>query len=88
MAVDKNVARSGFDLIILDLDMPIMNGYEACKKIRGLDAPHGIKDILIIDKKMIKKGSRQLHNNSSYYAGETTSKLHPAVVALSALVND
>ena len=26
--------RNPYDLIILDLDMPILNGFEACKQIR------------------------------------------------------
>ena len=29
---------SPFDVIVLDLDMPIMNGFEACKKIRSDDS--------------------------------------------------
>ncbi len=28
---------SGYDIIILDLDMPIMNGYDACRQIRDAD---------------------------------------------------
>ena len=31
--VDQSESQQ-FDVIILDLDMPIMNGYEACKRIR------------------------------------------------------
>ncbi len=27
----KNYSQGGYDVIILDLDMPIMNGFEACK---------------------------------------------------------
>jgi CheY-like chemotaxis protein len=26
-----------FDVILLDLDMPIMNGFEACRRIRKFD---------------------------------------------------
>ena len=33
VAVDKSRSRA-FDVIILDLDMPIMSGYEACRKIK------------------------------------------------------
>lgn len=42
-----------YDLILLDLDMPIMSGYEACQMIRSLstkDAGCAIKGLLNIDK--------------------------------------
>lgn len=29
--LDKNIITQGYDIIILDLDMPIMNGYDACR---------------------------------------------------------
>jgi len=34
VALDKSRGKQ-YDVIILDLDMPIMSGYEACQKIRG-----------------------------------------------------
>ena len=30
--------KKQYDVILLDLDMPIMNGYEACDKIKKHDA--------------------------------------------------
>jgi CheY-like chemotaxis protein len=37
-----------YDIIILDLDMPIMNGLEACKQIRDAEnsKSHGIHALL------------------------------------------
>ena len=51
VAVEKSRDRF-YDCIILDLDMPIMSGYEACKKIKGIDSARGIKDILQLDHKL------------------------------------
>ena len=40
-----------FDVIILDLDMPIMNGFEACIKIRKGDENESIQELFRIENK-------------------------------------
>ena len=31
---ENNIIKNYYEAIFLDLDMPILNGYEACKKIQ------------------------------------------------------
>jgi CheY-like chemotaxis protein len=40
------MSLEGYDVVILDLDMPIMNGYEACTRIRKNLAKESIRELL------------------------------------------
>lgn len=46
-----SVQGKHFDVIILDLDMPIINGFEACKRIRKSDDRENLMQLIQIDTK-------------------------------------
>ncbi|MBF0128223.1 MAG: response regulator [Magnetococcales bacterium] len=44
----ERVARESFDLILMDIWMPGMNGYETCREIRAWERRHGMPRIPIV----------------------------------------
>jgi CheY-like chemotaxis protein len=62
-----------YDFIILDLDMPIMDGFETCAKIRKKHEQE-IQDLLLVNVESVE--------NSQKY-----NKKQPIIIALSAFVN-
>jgi len=44
----RTVQRNRFDIVLMDVEMPIMNGFEATEKIRAWEREHGIREVPII----------------------------------------
>jgi CheY-like chemotaxis protein len=65
IAVEKYRAikpQYNYDLILLDLDMPIMTGFEACRMIRldkGYGGGEAIKNLLQIEKENVETYSQE-----------------------------
>jgi len=38
--------KEPYDVVVLDLDMPIMNGFDTCSKIRKSGAKESIRELL------------------------------------------
>ncbi|KAK7284197.1 hypothetical protein RJT34_18939 [Clitoria ternatea] len=60
-AVDIHCSGQSFDLILMDRDMPIMNGIEATKKLRSM----GIRSTII----GVSTRSEEIHINEYMEAG-------------------
>ncbi len=74
-----------YDIILLDLDMPIMSGYEACQMIRSISTNHSgcaIKDLLNID-----NGSKLLLDDAILH-GEKSKAPSVLIIAYTGYVND
>ena len=61
-----NLVNNGFSLIVLDLDMPVMNGFEFMRSIDGLD---NLKDIPIIVFSGMELDAEQSETVNQYTAG-------------------
>ena len=60
------MVNNGFSLIVLDLDMPVMNGFEFMRSIDGLD---NLKDIPIIVFSGMELDAEQSETVNQYTAG-------------------
>ena len=61
-----NMVNDGFSIIVLDLDMPVMNGFEFMRSIDGLD---NLKDIPIIVFSGMELDAEQSQTVNQYTAG-------------------
>ena len=61
-----NMVNGGFSMIVLDLDMPVMNGFEFMRSIDGLD---NLKDIPIIVFSGMELDAEQSETVNQYTAG-------------------
>jgi CheY-like chemotaxis protein len=61
-----NMVNDGFSMIVLDLDMPVMNGFEFMRSIDGLDT---LKNIPIIVFSGMELDSEQSETVNRYTAG-------------------
>ena len=77
-----------YDLIILDLDMPIMNGFEACQMIRRVGVHESIKELLRIETKKKIGGVVQKRKVTDNDIIEDRNKEKIYIVALSGLITD
>lgn len=60
VAVDKmrGAAPGYYDLILMDIQMPVMDGYEATRKIRALDPPKGEIPIVALSANALEEDRR------------------------------
>jgi CheY-like chemotaxis protein len=72
-------AREGFDLILMDIQMPVMDGVEATHRIRALKDPAGAAPILAMT------ANAMAHQQASYIAagmdGAVAKPLSPMALA-------
>lgn len=80
----------GYDVIILDLDMPIMNGFEACKKLKAMQGESVLGEGGNILQQLVTINSKldlNHHRSEELNADEEQPK-KPLIIALSALITD
>ncbi|RDW60240.1 hypothetical protein BP5796_11846 [Coleophoma crateriformis] len=67
-------AKSPFDYVIMDISMPIMNGYKSTREIRAFEAENGRRGVPIIALTGLASTSAQ---NEAYSCGVTTFLTKP-----------
>lgn len=78
-------------MVILDLDMPIMNGFEACTRIRNNDAKESIRELLGFGGSTNKHRGNQLGGpiiDSAHKQDDEIPKERLFIVALSGLITE
>ena len=70
-------------MIILDLDMPIMNGFDACKRIRQ-DPKAGLKELVRIHSRLHNESSSEQIEDQK----ENPFQKEVLIIALSGLITD
>ncbi len=78
-------------MILLDLDMPIMNGYQACQMIRGDSyggTGQGIKSLLHIDKDHFLPFEEQKEVDVKIIAQMTLKTQPILILAITAFVDE
>jgi CheY-like chemotaxis protein len=81
-----STSSMGFDVIILDLDMPIMNGFEACKRICMGFGSEDLQQIIRIASRGLIPGEDDAKEEHADDLSPCSEK--PYIIALSGLITD
>ena len=54
-----------FDLVLMDLRMPVMDGFEAMRQIRGLDSPKARVPMIAISAEVNPETERKARNSGA-----------------------
>jgi CheY-like chemotaxis protein len=84
--VKANQYALPFDVIILDLDMPIMNGFEACLKLRQGEGSGGGQELQQIFRIETKAKLKNAGGGDTTILGDINERL--LIIAVSALITD